>query len=68
MECKKERNIKDCTCTYEPCSRKGMCCECLKYHLSHNELPGCLFPPELERSYDRSIENFVKYYAKKFKI
>ncbi|MEO0275361.1 MAG: DUF6485 family protein [candidate division WOR-3 bacterium] len=68
MECKKEKNLKECTCSYEPCSRKGMCCECLKYHLSHNELPGCVFPPEIEKTYDRSIKNFVKYYAKKYKI
>ncbi len=68
MECKKEENLKKCTCTYEPCSRKGICCECLKYHLSHNELPGCVFPPEIEKTYDRSINNFVKYYAKKYKI
>ena len=68
MECKKEENLKKCTCTYEPCSRKGICCECLRYHLSHNELPGCVFPPEIEKTYDRSINNFVKYYAKKYKI
>ena len=68
MECKKERNLKECTCTYEPCSRKGICCECLKYHLSHDELPGCVFPPEIEKTYDRSIKNFVKYYEKKYKI
>jgi len=67
MECKKEENLKKCTCTYEPCSRKGICCECLRYHLSHNELPGCVFPPEIEKTYDRSINNFVKYYAKKCK-
>ncbi len=68
MECKKERNLKECTCTYEPCSRKGICCECLKYHLSHDELPGCVFPPDIEKTYDRSIKNFVKYYVKKYKI
>jgi len=68
MECKKEENLKKCTCTYEPCSKKGICCECLRYHLSHNELPGCVFPPEIEKTYDRSIKNFVKYYAKKYKI
>lgn len=68
MECNKEKNLKDCSCTYEPCPRKGMCCECLKYHLSHNELPGCVFPSELERTYDRSIETFVKYHAKKMKV
>ncbi|MCX7994688.1 MAG: DUF6485 family protein [candidate division WOR-3 bacterium] len=59
MECIIEKNKKSCTCTYEPCSRKGKCCECLKYHLSHRELPGCFFPPEVEKTYDRSFERFV---------
>lgn len=68
MECKKEKNLKECTCTYQPCPHKGICCECLKYHLSHDELPGCIFPPEIEKTYDRSIKNFVKYYTKKYKI
>ena len=49
-----------CTCTYEPCSRKGMCCECIAYHRRNGEMPGCLFPPAAERSYDRSIENFIR--------
>jgi hypothetical protein len=26
------------------------------------ELPGCIFPPEVERTYDRSIEKFVETY------
>jgi hypothetical protein len=68
MECREKENLKKCTCTYQPCSRKGICCECLRYHLSNNELPGCVFPPEIEKTYDRSIKNFVKYYAKKYKI
>jgi hypothetical protein len=68
MECREKENLKKCTCTYQPCLRKGICCECLRYHLSNNELPGCVFPPEIEKTYDRSIKNFVKYYAKKYKI
>jgi len=52
------RNL--CTCTYEPCSRKGICCECIAYHRRSGELPGCLFPPEVERTYDRSVMNFVR--------
>ena len=59
MECKQEKNKAKCTCTYEPCSRKGICCECIAYHLKYDELPGCLFPPEVERTYDRSIRRFV---------
>jgi len=60
MECNKEENLKDCSCTYSDCSRKGMCCECLSYHLSNNELPACCFSEEAEKTYDRSIENFIK--------
>jgi hypothetical protein len=58
-ECNVERNLKDCTCTYEPCPRKGLCCECISYHRRHGELPGCLFPPDAERTYNRSISYFV---------
>jgi len=60
MECKAEKNRAKCTCTYEPCSRKGLCCECLTYHRSMGELPGCLFSPEVERTYDRSIKRFIQ--------
>ncbi len=65
MECKKEQNMERCGCTYDYCSRKGMCCECLHYHWSNGELPGCLFPPEAEKTYDRSLEYFIKVWAKK---
>ncbi|MEM3445656.1 MAG: DUF6485 family protein [Thermoplasmata archaeon] len=64
MECRKVENARRCTCTYEPCSRKGICCECIAYHRSHGELPGCLFPPDAERTYDRSIEYFVKIHRR----
>ncbi len=60
MECKKDRNLKACTCTYEPCSRKGLCCDCISYHLKSSELPACAFPKEAEKTYDRSFEHFVK--------
>ena len=62
MECSLEKNKRKCTCTYESCSRKGKCCECIEYHWSMRELPGCLFPPETERTYDRSIERFIETY------
>jgi hypothetical protein len=52
-------NIKDCNCTYEPCPRKGRCCECLAYHRHSGELPACYFPADVERSYDRSIRRFI---------
>jgi hypothetical protein len=55
-----EANKARCTCTYEPCSRKGMCCECISYHLGMGQLPGCVFSKSGERTYDRSIKNFIK--------
>jgi hypothetical protein len=60
MECNVKSNRSGCTCTYEPCSRKGHCCECVAYHRAMDELPGCYFTPEVERTYDRSIARFVR--------
>lgn len=62
MECNKERNLQGCNCTYEPCSRKGVCCECLRYHWRMQQLPGCLFPKDAERTWDRSVDHFVRLY------
>lgn len=63
-KCENQKEITaDCSCTYEPCSRKGICCECIKYHWGAGELPGCLFPPEVERTYDRSLECFVRLHS-----
>lgn len=59
-ECNIEWNMKRCPCTYEPCPRKGRCCECIEYHRKNGELPGCLFPPDVEKSYDRTIERFIR--------
>jgi len=64
MECQIEENRSRCPCTYEPCSRKGKCCECLRYHREMDELPACLFPPEVERTYDRSLRRFISIYGK----
>jgi hypothetical protein len=60
MQCQKENNIKNCSCTYPGCSRKGLCCECIRYHRAKGALPACYFDPETEKTYDRSIDNFVK--------
>lgn len=60
MECSIENNKQKCTCTYEPCSRKGKCCECVVYHRERNELPGCFFSPEVERTYNRSVAKFIQ--------
>lgn len=60
MECKKEENKADCTCTYMACSKRGMCCECVRAHRDAGEIPGCFFSAAAERTYDRSIANFIR--------
>ena len=59
-ECGIQKNKAACTCTYEPCSRKGICCECIRFHKASGELPGCLFTPAAEKTYDRSVEHFIR--------
>jgi hypothetical protein len=59
-ECKQEQNLKDCPCTWPDCPRKGICCECIRHHQEKRELPACYFSKEAEKTYDRSIENFIK--------
>lgn len=54
------RNRAICNCSYEPCPRKGRCCECLHYHLAMRELPACAFPAAVERTYDRSFDRFMQ--------
>lgn len=63
MDCKSTGNKKYCNCSY-PCSRKGICCDCLHYHRSMGELPACFFSNSAEKTYDRSIENFISDYRK----
>ncbi len=60
MDCKKDKNAKNCTCTNLSCGKRGSCCECLAGHLKNRQLPGCCFPPEAEKSFDRSFEMFAK--------
>ena len=60
MECKKQSNLDKCTCTYTSCDKQGVCCDCLEYHLASRQLPGCCFPPEVEKTYDRSFAAFAK--------
>lgn len=59
MDCKVEQNKANCNCTY-PCSKKGICCECVAQHRLSGELPACYFPADAEKTYDRSINNFVR--------
>lgn len=64
MECKKQENQKDCNCTYS-CSKKGICCECIRYHKARNELPACFFPNDVEATYDRSIKKFIEVWQER---
>jgi hypothetical protein len=63
MECQIELNKTNCSCTYEPCSRKGKCCECIAHHLEFDELPACVFPPEVEKTFDRSFARFAEVFG-----
>ena len=58
-ECTQMANLRACTCSYEPCERKGLCCECIAYHRGAGELPGCLFPPAAEKTHDRSRRAYI---------
>ena len=60
MECKQTTNLQNCNCSYSPCSRKGVCCDCIRYHLSMRELPACCFSNDAERTFDRSFEHFAR--------
>ncbi|RLJ04257.1 MAG: hypothetical protein DRP13_02425 [Candidatus Aenigmatarchaeota archaeon] len=60
----KERNSQECGCTYAECERKGVCCECIRHHRERGEIPGCLFPKQAEKTYDRSVRNFIRSFNK----
>ena len=60
MECKEKETMERCNCSYSPCPRKGICCDCLAYHLRSRELPACVFPDDAERTYDRSYAHFAR--------
>ena len=60
-ECKVDDNKSICNCSY-PCSKKGMCCECVSSHRNRGELPACYFPVDIEKTYDRNIEKFIEIY------
>ncbi|WP_438313778.1 DUF6485 family protein [Candidatus Caldatribacterium sp. SIUC1] len=63
-ECHLKENLAQCTCTYLSCAKRGKCCECVAYHRAHGEIPGCFFPPDVERTYDRSIRRFIAAYQR----
>ncbi|HPM02173.1 MAG: hypothetical protein KA886_04110 [Candidatus Cloacimonetes bacterium] len=56
MDC---QNNQLCNCTY-PCSKNAKCCECIAYHRKNKELPACYFPKEAEKTYNRSIDYYIK--------
>ena len=60
MECKKTENLKNCNCTYDPCARKGVCCDCISYDLQSRQLPACVFPDDAEKTWDRSFTHFAR--------
>lgn len=57
-----KKNREFCNCSYTGCPRKGNCCACLQYHLRMNELPACVFPVDVERTWDRSFRRFIETY------
>jgi hypothetical protein len=60
MDCSNaSRNSKRCACTYPGCPRHGVCCDCISYHHGCGELPGCLFTPQEEKTYNRSVSYYV---------
>jgi len=64
MTCEnRERNLEYCNCTWTSCSKRGMCCECVQSHRLRGELPACFFTDEVERTYDRSIERFIRMHT-----
>jgi hypothetical protein len=61
LDCpKQDKNLENCNCTYEPCVRKGKCCDCVTYHRQKGQLPACYFPEDAEKTYNRSIEYFIE--------
>jgi len=61
MDCpNRKKNLENCNCTYPGCPKKGICCECLRYHREKGELPACFFSKEDENTYNRTIEFFIK--------
>jgi hypothetical protein len=60
MDCRQKKNLKRCQSTYLPYPHMGICCECITYYLKMRELPGCFFPDDAEKIWDRSFEHFSR--------
>jgi hypothetical protein len=52
-------NQHPCTCTYA-CDKHRKCCDCVAYHRKMNQIPGCFFSKEGEKTYNRSFAAFIK--------
>ncbi len=66
-ECDQNERKGNCSCTYD-CHRRGKCCDCIEYHLSMNQLPGCAFAKiskAAEKSYNRDFEYFAQLIGNK---
>jgi hypothetical protein len=60
MDCsKKEQNKKKCNCSATSCSRHGLCCECIEYHRTKDQLPACYFDDSAEKTWNRNIDFFI---------
>ncbi len=64
MECKKDENIAECTCSSTTCQIRGVCCDCVRNHREAGEIPGCFFPKSAELKHDRSLEYFIEVMSK----
>ena len=62
MDCIATESKKHCTCTYD-CDKRGNCCKCIAFHQPKGQIPGCLFTPAGEKTYDRSFEHFARLVA-----
>jgi len=60
-----KKNLERCNCTYPGCDKHGNCCDCIRYHLANKELPGCCFPDDAEKTYDRSFRKFIEIWSER---
>ncbi len=63
MECTQKKNADKCSCTYTSCDKRGACCQCIAFHRARGEMVGCYFEPEVEKTYDRSMKQFLSQFA-----
>ena len=64
IECENlEKNLEHCACSYTACDRRGKCCACIQHHLANKQLPGCCFPEDAEKTYDRSFKKFIEVWS-----